>query len=272
MEDVVSALAWPTIIALCCLVFLSRSDFRKIGRQHITMWALICGPVAICLFIVIVRIVLFRRAPGPIWKTVAEIGPAITGSWVLAAGLLAITAAGLSIRANEVDKDDRLARRQASVRGACIGEILSFLDRINGMNLKRLLEDHIQKVYRHGSATEQPALIFRRSLDDEWFMLSRSDPVTVAELGVNIGARYLSLSRLARNLVGKFDYLNSLSLEADPSKRFWYQYHKNLLDQYSEVERQILVLLTLLEADPKVINLNFKFESEAENGLTEIRA
>lgn len=148
----------------------------------------------------------------PFWEALKDIGPAIAGSWVLAAGVLTVTSAWITARAAAREAADSNNRRRDAIRQVCIGEIKSFWDRANQLELRRELEDHLRSLREIKDQPDgnRPSLL-RRSLGDDWFLLSRVDTLAVGELDPEICARYLALSAKARDVVSQFNWLNIVS-------------------------------------------------------------
>jgi hypothetical protein len=154
-----------------------------------------------------------------------DIGPAIAGSWVLAAGILTLTSAWITASAAAREAEVSSARRRDAIRQVCIGEIQSFWDRANQLELEKKLADHLGWLRQIQSQPEgkRPNL-FRHSLGDDWFLLSRVDTLAVGELAPEVCARYIALSARVRNVVSRFNWLNSASY-AGQEIGFWIHYH-----------------------------------------------
>jgi hypothetical protein len=178
---------------------------------------MITGSLVLAVLFVLVSIAAIFCAPIPIgeqffWAALKDIGPAIAGSWVLSAGLLTLTAAGINNRAAAREVEASNTRRKEAIRQVCVGEVKSFWDRANHLELHKKLQDHLGWLrWIQVNPQEGTPDLFRRSLGDDWFLLSRVDTPAIGELEPEISALYLSLSARVRNVVSRFNWLNSAS-------------------------------------------------------------
>lgn len=232
------------------LVLIAPNLRRKLDAiKHKELLAWIAVPLMLCAVLMFGGLLLIFLAPnaseGPIWGPLKEIGPAVAGFWVLAAGLLAITSAAMTILAATRESERRESRRREAIRQACIGEIQSFWDFVNQLALPAKLVDHIAWLRRADDEPKKPRDAFRRDLGDEWFLLFRLEPLAIAELGADTGARYLSLSGRARVLIKRFNWMNGVEYGKQKPK-FWLGYisdtHQVLLDVL-RLSREMLVFL-----------------------------
>jgi hypothetical protein len=244
----------------------SKTRFNK--HSHGWIWFLIIGSAFIAIALLAGSALALWLAPSPItehsapiWNSIKDIGPAVAGFWVVAAAIFTITAAGITILADAADGDAHDDLRKNAIRRACIGEISAFWDRMNSPEpLQTKLGDHIEWLKKHENipASDFPD-IFRRNLGDDWFLLSRLDPLAISELE-ELSGRYLALSGRARNLVGRFNWMNS----ADKSKhdpKFWIAYHNDTREVMLDVSARSSEMLRSLNEtaiDPKTFSFNLK--------------
>lgn len=205
---------------------------RLFIRRHWWSHVVVVITVLLALALVWASVQVFSQAPAsitdqPFWAPLKDIGPAIAGSWVLAAGLFAITAAAMTILSAARDNDRRANWRERSILQACVSEILSFYDRTNELQLLPKLRDHVQWLQRakaepgrHG----QPNA-FRRHLGEDWFLLYSVDPLAIGELGVDRCMDYFSLTAQHRNVVARFNWMNTTRFD-DQDIDFWINYHR----------------------------------------------
>jgi hypothetical protein len=223
---------------------------------------LIWAPLVVAVALVAAGTYLMFVSPRPIsaeafWSPLKEIGPAIAGFWVLAAALLTLTAAGLTLRAGARDAQDREEARRASVRQLCRAEVLSFWDHVNSLTLHAKLQDHLNWLRSLAATGGQTPDLFRRNFGDEWFLISHLDPLALAELGQDETAKYLSLSARARHLVHRLTYLNSAPF-ASHSLDFWIGYEADTLEVLNGLYEPSTAMLAIFgdtSSDPKT----FKF-------------
>ena len=209
-------------------------DARKAFLRRHWVWLVVTALSASSAgAVVAASILIFNHAPvsikeQPFWGALKDIGPAIAGSWVLAAALLAITATAMTILSAARDNDLRANERLRSILQACVSEILSFYDRTNELQLLPKLRDHVQWLQaavdepgRHG----QPN-VFRRHLGEDWFLLYSVDPLAIGELGVDRCMDYFSLTAQHRNVVARFNWMNTTRFD-DQDIDFWIDYHRD---------------------------------------------
>jgi hypothetical protein len=202
------------------------------------MWKIVGSSFVAAVIVAIgIAALFYDPAAGgdhPFWDAVKDIGPAIAGSWVLAAGILTVTATWMTTRANVQQAVAGDSQRKEAIRQICIGEIKSFWDRANQLELHKNLKDHLIWLREiQTDPTKRPNL-FRRSLGDDWFPLSRINTLAIGELQPEIGSRYLSLSARVRNIVSRFNWLNSASY-AEHKIGFWTHYHADTLEVLSDL-------------------------------------
>jgi hypothetical protein len=202
-----------------------------------------------------------------VWKALEKDGPFVAGSWVLCAALLSLSAVGITLRASARDADELEARKKQDTRQLLRAEILAFWDRLNRLKLRSGLEDHVAwlKKLRGGSTADLPNVeehakgnLYRRSLGDEWFMISRSAPLVLAELPPDDTARYLSLAARSRHLVHRLTYLNGAPYTSQ-KPAFWINYHNDtlqVLNDLVEPTKEMLAALGETNADPDTFEID----------------
>lgn len=198
--------------------------------MHLSKWPLQClifGPAVLALLLIMGSVSILSSGAhfihGWLWDTLKEIGPAVAGVWVLAAGLLTLTASGIAVRETRRENGEAAERNRVSVIVACECDLKSYEYRIENLQLEVQLREHVQGM-KEGSPW---AHIFRRSLPDDWFRLSSQNPVAVAELGEIVAVQYFSLAAQARNLSGRLLWLNSSGENNRKDANFWLKYHED---------------------------------------------
>ncbi len=197
------------------------------------------------------------------WTALEKDGPFVAGSWVLCAALFSVTAVGFTLQASADDAVRQDERRKEDTRQLLRAEILAFWDRLNHLNLRSGLERHVAwlKRLRDKKTTEEDettANLYRRNLGDEWFMISRSAPLVLAELPPNDTARYLSLAARSRHLVQRLTYLNGAAYNSQKPD-FWISYHNDTLQVLNDLVGPTNAMLAALgeaKADPEVFTLD----------------
>jgi hypothetical protein len=260
-------------LALGFVVAMPPLRRRVDALKHKGLIAAIIVPLMLCAAFTLAGLLIVFLAPdesqGPIWGPLKEIGPAVAGFWVLAAGLLAITAAAMTILVATRDSERRELRRREAIRQACVGEIRSFWDFANQLALLPKLNDHISWVKRGEQEPSKPRDSFRRNLGDEWFLLFRLEPLAIAELGAEIGARYLSLSGRARVLINRFNWMNGVDYKKH-NTHFWVKYledtHEVLL-QVFKLSQEMLVFLGDTSTDLSVYRFHRLIEEPESSAV-----
>lgn len=215
-------LIWPPVVV-------------AVGFLAATLWLLLQGPDG--------------QKPD-FWRALEKDGPFVAGSWVLCAALLSLTAVGFTLQASADDAARQDERRREETRQLLRAEILAFWDRLNRLNLRVGLEHHVAWLKRllDGEPTEtdeKTANLYRRNLGDEWFMISRSAPLVLAELPPNDTARYLSLAARSRHLVQRLTYLNGAAYNAQKPD-FWINYHNDTLQVLNDLVGPTRAMLAAL--------------------------
>ena len=150
------------------------------------------------------------------------------------------------------------SQRKEAIHQICIGEIKSFWDRANQLELHKRLQKHLRWLREiKAEPTGKRPNLFRRSLGDDWFLLSRVDTLAIGELQLEIGSRYLSLSARVRNVVSRFNWLNSASY-AEHEIGFWIHYHADTLEVLSDLHTSSQDMLRRL-GDTQTDPATFRF-------------
>ena len=202
-------------------------------------WAgLIWLTAVVAIIVCLVTVGLLFNGPdgqhADFWKALEKDGPFVAGSWVLCAALLSLTAVGFTLQASAEDAARQDQRKRDETRQLLRAEILAFWDRLNRLKLRSGLERHagwLTRLYENKALpndTMNPDL-YRRNLGDEWFMISRSAPLVLAQLPPNDTARYLSLAARSRHLVHRLTYLNGAAYTSQKPE-FWISYLKDTLE------------------------------------------
>ena len=205
---------------------------------------LIWSPIAAAIMLTLGTAIVLGCGPyiiyGWLWDTLKDIGPAVAGVWVLVAGLLTLTASGVAVREGRRESLEAARQYRISVIVACECDLKSYEARIAELDLVNQLRDHIARM----KDSDPWRNIFRRSLEDYWFSLSRKDPVAIAQLGEAVAVKYFSLAAQARNLSGRLLWMN-LTGDAKPAD-FWIRYIREtnqillgVMKQCSEVKRHL---------------------------------
>lgn len=231
-------------------------------------WAGLIRLTAVISIIVFVASMglLFRGPDGQhpdFWRALEKDGPFVAGSWVLCAALLSLTAVGFTLQASADDATRQDQRKREETRQLLRAEILAFWDRLNQLKLRSGLERHIGWLKRlHDNKAlpndEKVPSLYRRNLGDEWFMISRSAPLVLAELPPNDTARYLSLAARSRHLVHRLTYLNGAAYTSQKPE-FWISYLNNTLEVLNEIvppTREMLAALGESNVDPNTFKLD----------------
>jgi hypothetical protein len=205
-------------------------------------------------------LVVFFNAPDHIehqhlWAPLKDIGPAIAGSWVLCAALLAITAAGITALVALGDSEAHTKAREQAIARVCIGEIKAFWDLCNRLQLHSKLQGHISWLENQKDAPEK-LNAFRRHVGEDWFVFFRVDPEALGELSDEISSRYIALSARCRNLASRLNWLNGCRW--DPEQiAFWIAYHRDTLEVLNGLYEPSRTVLAELGSD--VDPQTFKF-------------
>lgn len=234
----------------------------KRTARHQWLRVLSWGCAAASVIIIVIGGLLIATAPDGIkeqhfWSAVKDIGPAIAGSWVLCAALLAITAAGVTAISSATDADNRDAARLEAIKRVCIAEIQTFFDRCNELKLHATLTDHLKWLRKQFENPGAKADAFRRDFGDDWFIFFRVDPEALGMLDPRTSAKYISLSAHARHLTSRLNWLNSCTYD-EKRGQFWINYHSHtltVLDDLYPLAEEVLRLLGDNDTDPR----NFRF-------------
>jgi hypothetical protein len=232
--------------------------------KHPWLWTVTLACAVVSLIVLVGGLYILKVAPDNIsgqhlWSALKDIGPAIAGSWVLCAALLAITATGITSIVTLKDSESRVIGRVTAIRRVCVGEIKSFWDRCNELELHIKLTDHIAWMKSGIKDTDHSKTLdaFRRNVGDDWFSFFRVDPEALGELDEETSARYISLSVKVRHLTSRLNWLNGCQYDRH-SLSFWIDYHNDTLKALNDLYRPSTEVLRLL-GDAKTDPASFKF-------------
>jgi hypothetical protein len=230
------------------------------GLRHPVLWVVTAASALLSAVFIAGSVFVFLHAPDKIqdqhlWSALKDIGPAVAGSWVLCAALLAITAAGITALVTVRDSEARTNAREAAIARVCIGEIKAFWDQCNRLELNDKLEQHIAWLKRN-ELTPSFATPFRRNFGEDWFVFFRVDPEALGELDEDTSSRYISLSTRCRHFASRLNWLNSCTWTPEEID-FWINYHRDTLEVLNGIYEPSKFTLRLLgsDVDPRT----FKF-------------
>jgi hypothetical protein len=201
--------------------------------RHAWLWFVTIASILLCILFFIGSLCVFEKAPDDIehqhiWGRLKDIGPAIAGSWVLCAALLAITAAGITALAALSDSEDHTKAREKAIKRVCVGEIKAFWDMCNRLELRTKLRNHISWLKTNQLSPEK-LRPFRRNVGEDWFVFFRVDPEALGALSDEISSLYISLSVRCRGLSARLNWLNECHWDPEQIS-FWIDYHSDTLE------------------------------------------
>ena len=238
-----------------------RTANRPRVRWGLQILSWICAGLSLVIFGIGIYGLDLARTPNtdPIWKAVQDIGPAVAGSWVLCAALLAVTAAGITAISNSNDADRRTAGEREAVRKVCVGEIKSFWDHANRLDLHAKLTEHIAwlKEAENDRELAKERAPFRRNFGEDWLRFAVTDPKSVGLLDQAVVERYVSLAAKVRNLTSRLNWLNTCQFDSERII-FWVDYHQDTLEGLNDLAEPSNTVMALV-GDSETAMASFQY-------------